>query len=343
LERLPVYADAVRPANGGPRQVAASKGGKALPTSAAGAAGQNRDALPAPSPGRPLRFDETNLWRGVRGRRFNPSILADGDGYLFAVRDRFWWMSNIYIGRLGLDFRPIGPPQRLDLKHPDAETSREDPRLFLYRGRPHIAFMGAAHGGRAPTQNQLFARLSVGGMTVEEVFFPHYPARQRWEKNWSFFEHGGELFAVYSFTPCRILRIDGNGAALAHETPTAPVWRGGEIRGGASPVRVGDELWCFTHDRIYDGHLLYRTGLVTLDGRPPFAVRRMVPEPILTADRETKPTVQYSSVVFAGGAVRRGPDWIVAHGIHDHWSELHSFSHADLESRLVPVPRCGGR
>ena len=101
---------------------------------------------------------------------------------------------------------------------------------------------------------------------------------------------------------------------IPRHSPTKPrrprsVWEGGEIRGGACPVRVGDELWCFTHDRIYDGHLLYRTGLVALDGRPPFAVRRMIPEPILVAaDRGTKPVLQYASVVFAGGAARGGLD-----------------------------------
>jgi hypothetical protein len=288
----------------------------------------------------PLRFDHANLWCGIPGLRFNPSILSDGDGYLFACRDRFWYRSNIFIGRLDGAFRPIGRWRQLDLMHPTADTSREDPRLFRFRGRVHMAFMGAAHGLRAPTQNQLYARLSGDGMSVEEVFAPHYPARQRWEKNWSFFEYDGELFAVYSFTPCRILRIEGNAATLAHEMPTAAIWQGGEIWGGAPPVLVGNELWCFTHDRIYDGHLLYRTGLVTLDRRPPFAVRRIVPEPILAADRRTKPALQYSSVVFAGGAVRCGDDWVIAHGIHDHWCELHSFSHAGLESQLVIVPRC---
>jgi hypothetical protein len=201
-----------------------------------------------------------------------------------------------------------------------------------------MAFMGAAHGLRAPTQNQLYARLSADGMAVEEVFAPHYPFRARWEKNWSFFEFDEDLLAVYSFTPCRILKIEGNFASLAYETPTTAVWQGGEIRGGAPPVRVGEEWWCFTHDRILDRHLIYRTGLVALDSRPPFAVRRMVPEPILAADCGTKPAMQYSSVVFAGGAVRYGDDWVIAHGIHDHWCELHWFNHAELESRLVALP-----
>jgi predicted GH43/DUF377 family glycosyl hydrolase len=303
-----------------------------------GMAASARSHLPLePSGVWPLRFDETSLWPGLAGRRFNPSILPDGEGYLFACRDQ-WWGSDIFIGRLDAEFRPIGAARKLEMAHADADVSREDPRLFRYRGRPHVSFTGTSRGNITPTHDQLYARLSAEGTSVEELFAPHYPARQRWEKNWSFFEHADELFAIYSVVPCRIFRIDGNAAALVFETPTGSDWPGGEIRGGAAPVRVGDELWCFAHDRVRCGpSWTYRTLLVTLGALPPFAVRRMVTAPILVADLTTKPGGQYASVVFAGGAVRLGDDWIVAHGIHDHWCELHRFAHADLEARLVDV------
>lgn len=267
--------------------------------------GNSAAVRPPPPSDWPIRFDETTLWPSEPGLRFNPSIIADGDGYLFAVRNK-WWGSDILVGRLDASFRPIDHPNRLELGHADADTGRDDPRLFRRRGRPHVSFTGTARGVRAPTHNQLYARLSEDGMQVEELFAPHFPARQRWEKNWSFFEHADDLYAVYSFTPCRILRIQGNTATVAHETPTASIWQGGEIRGGAAPVRVGDELWCFTHDRILEGaRLTYRTGLVTLDGAPPFTVRRMIGVPILSGDARSKPKGQNASVVFAGGAVRR--------------------------------------
>jgi predicted GH43/DUF377 family glycosyl hydrolase len=289
--------------------------------------------------GWPIRFDENTLWPDAPGRRLNPSILADGDGYLFCVRAS-WRRSNICIGRLDADFRPVGRPTQLTLEHPDAPSGREDPRLFRHKGQPHVAFTGMLMGRPTLAMSQLCARLSADGMRVEGLFAPHYPPRRAWEKNWSFFDHRDDLYAVYSFTPCRILKIEGDVAIPAYETPTASPWRGGDIRGGAAPVRVGDELWCFTHDRISDGrHWIYRTALVTLTGDPPFRVLRMLAAPILVADRETKPANYHASVVFAGGAVRRGDDWIVAHGIHDHWSELHLFSHAELESRLVTLPR----
>ncbi|HEX4590038.1 MAG TPA: hypothetical protein VH120_08930 [Gemmataceae bacterium] len=301
---------------------------------------------PSPNPPsrRPIRFDEKNLWPTEAGLRMNPSILPDGDGYLFAVRTS-WTLAEIVIGRLDADFRPAGPHRRLKLEHSDADLGQDDPRLFRLQGQPHVSFAGQSRRTGRDATSQLFARLSADGTQVEEVFAPHYPLRRNREKNWSFFEHDGELYTVYCFTPCRVLKIVGNSAIPVYETPTRSLWQGGEIRGGASPVRVGDELWCFFHDRIYtSGQFVYRTGLLTLDGQPPFRVRRMLNGPILIADRRTKPANQFPYVVFPGGAVRCGNDWIVAHGIHDLWIELHWFSHTDLESRLVTlrVPRGQG-
>ena len=51
-----------------------------MPNGAVAATSHAQPVGPQPTAGRPLRFDEKNLWPGVPGRRFNPSILADGDG-----------------------------------------------------------------------------------------------------------------------------------------------------------------------------------------------------------------------------------------------------------------------
>lgn len=297
----------------------------------------------APDPRFPLRLDETNLWPNLPGLRFNSSILADGDGYLFYARTG-WSGSKIVGGRLDANFQPVGRGVPLNLAHPDAAVGAEDVRAFRHKGRPHISFIGVVRHRKRICTHQLFARLSPDGLTVEDVFSPRdYPAgrmnadRPLWQKNFQFFDHRDELYAVYSIRPHVILKIESNTVALAYETPGLPDWHGGEPRGGAAPVRVGDEFWSYFHDRIsVGGHLVYRTGLYTFDARPPFAIRRMIPVPILTADRLTNPG-NYCSVVFPGGAVRVGDEWTVAHGIHDRYSELHRFSHADLESRLVPV------
>jgi FkbM family methyltransferase len=283
------------------------------------------------------RDDESTLWPGIPGKRFNTSLIAHGDGYAFAFRHG-WEGSDIYVGRLDRDFRPVGDPVRLDLFHPQANYGREDPRLFRFRGRLHVGYIGVRGNRRILYTSVLYARLR-DDFTVEQIYFPEYERRNYWEKNWTFFEHGGRLYAVYAIAPHKVLAIDGERVELAYEVPTPAPWGPGtEMRGGASPVRVGDQFYSFFHSRSeVNGLLVYTAGLYTFDARPPFRVRRIIPEPILVADPATKPADQYAAVVFPGGAVLCDGRWVIAAGVHDRWTELYQFDAAALERRLVRV------
>src|SRR5690606_34380981 len=86
------------------------------------------------------------------------------------------------------------------LRHPRANYGREDPRLFVFRGRLHIAYIGVQGTGQGVATHQMYARLT-DDLRVEEVFHPEYAFRREWEKNWQFFEWENELFAVYSIAP----------------------------------------------------------------------------------------------------------------------------------------------
>lgn len=286
----------------------------------------------------PVLFNQTNLCPEAPGLRFNPSILPWRDGYLFAFRNG-WRGSDVFVVPMDAGRRPLGPAIKLELFHSDANYGREDPRLFVFRGRLHVAYSGVVGGSQIRHTNVLYARIDED-LRVEQIYSPQFAGRNLWEKNWSFFEHAGRLYAVYSFAPHAVLAVDGDRAEVAYRTPTRAPWvLGTEIRGGASPVRVGDEWWCFFHSRYEEhGHRIYVTGLYTFDAEPPFRVRRIIPGPIDVADPWTKPRDQYASVVWAGGAARAGGDWVIATGIHDRWSELRTFRHADLESALVEVP-----
>lgn len=291
----------------------------------------------------PRTLNERNLHPGSPGLRFNPSLIEWRGGYLFAWRSG-WAGSDIYLTHMDREFAPHGPPIRLELFHPrQANYGREDPRLFLFRGRLHVSYIGVeGYNGRVLRTSQLYARIG-DDLRVEQVFAPRYARRNAWEKNWSFFEHGGQLYAVYSIAPHRIVRVDGERVELAHETPTPLPWKGGEMRGGAAPVLVGDEWWSFFHDRVEEnGFRTYRAGLYTFEDRPPFRVQRMIAGPLLVADPRDKPGDQYAAVIWPGGAVRDGDDWVLACGVHDRWSRLERFAHADLEGRLRRFTPPGG-
>ncbi len=283
-------------------------------------------------------FDHATLHPGLPGKRFNGSLIAWQAGYLLAWRSG-WEGSEVYLTRLDRHFDPLGQAVKLDLPHGNANFGREDPRLFLYAGKLHVGFTGVeGANGWVQRTSQLYARLD-DGLRVERVYAPHYPGRAAWEKNWVFFEHAGDLLAVYSSAPQRILRVDGDRTELLHETATPATWRGGEIRGGAAPVRVGDEWWHFFHDSV-PGHgvpRIYRAGLLAFEAAPPFAVTRMTAAPLLVSDLADQPADQYTPVIFPGGAVRAGAEWVLACGIHDRWLGLFRFAHHDLEARLVPL------
>ncbi len=283
----------------------------------------------------PKQYDEGNLWVGIPGKRFNPSIVKWRDHYAFIIRNG-WKGSDLFIGFLDKNFEPIGEPRKLDLSHPDCNYGREDPRLLVHNDRLTLVFTGVVGGSRILHTNVLVAIIS-DNLRIESVYCPYIEGRNLWEKNHMYFSQKENLWAVYSINPHRVMRIvDGKGEWSYEEK--GPKWNGGELRGGAPPVLVGDEYWSFCHDRIFLKNMItYRTVLYTFSAKPPFRPMRIIPTPILTANQSTKPQDQYCACVWAAGAVRDGDDWVVAHGIHDRWTELHKFSHHELESLLRKI------
>lgn len=289
-----------------------------------------------------LQFDHENLAPGEPGIRFNAGLLPWKDGYLLAWRDNER-NSRVWLSCLDVAFRPTGTPLLLQLKHAEAEHSQEDPRLFLFRGVPHVMFVGAASRNSVLRTSVLYARLDPTTLQAEEVFYPHYEGRNFWEKNWGFFEHEAQLYAVYSISPHVILKIDGDKAVPAYETPTLATWPTGELRGSTPPMRVDDEYWAFYHSSVarhlkgVPGHRVYDVGLYTFNPSPPFRVRRITLEPFLTADQSTRPAGQSKSVVFPCGAICRGKDIVLSAGVHDRWIELLGYKRQELEQKLAEI------
>jgi hypothetical protein len=171
-------------------------------------------------------------------------------------------------------------------------------------------------------------------MSVEDVFHPHFPGRNSWEKNWTFFDWEDDLYAVYSISPHRIVLVKGNHAEMIYETPFPAKWNGGELRGGTAPVRIGDEFFSFFHDRIEPhGRRLYRAGVYTFEARPPFRILRFCEEPLLVANAlvDNGQHDNYCDVVFPGGAVLADRKWFVASGEHDRRCRIDAFSAAEID------------
>jgi predicted GH43/DUF377 family glycosyl hydrolase len=187
------------------------------------------------------------------------------------------------------------------------------------------------------TAHVMYAELD-DSLAVRRVFMPDYRHRVDWEKNWGFFESDGRLHAVYSIRPHRVLTVDGSTAVLAHETAWSSPWRGGLLRGGSPPFRVGDEFYCFFHGTCeIDDVRTYTAGVYTFEANAPFRVKRCTRWPVATPDPATKPRRIRQNIMFPCGAFLDGERWIVSCGVHDSWIEISEFDAADIEKRLEAV------
>jgi predicted GH43/DUF377 family glycosyl hydrolase len=296
----------------------------------------------------PLRFDHTNLYPEVKndtgtvisgcpGVRFNPSIIASGDGYLLSWRHG-WAGCNIYACRLDQDFQPVGEAVKLRLRRKGATFGREDARWFRLNGKLHLSYTGVA-GTYGPT-NVLFARVNESTLAVEDKFHPKGYLRQPWEKNHAYFDHQGIAHAVYSIFPHKILRVEGNQATVAYETKCQALkdrWTGGRLCGGASPVLHKGLWYHFFHGSTeWNGRRQYNFGLACYLPEPPFEIVRFTPHPLDVAD-VTQKHDHGSDVLFPGGAVYLGKEWVIAAGAHDRWSELRYYSAEWVEAQLEDV------
>lgn len=266
---------------------------------------------------------------------FNCSICRWQDKLLLAYRTE-WGDSRIHIAELNEAYQPVAS-HALDLWHPFSGGGCDDPRLFVFKDQLHLAFTGVYahhHGvGAAPLLTAL--RDDLTPVTIKHL---QYQENLRSiEKNWTYFEHAGELLCVYNIKPHTILRVDDETVSKIHETETTLPWFGGLLRGGSCPVLHNGEYYCFFHGvNEHNGRRLYSIGCYTFAAAPPFAITRLTSTPILIAPDKDKPrSLNHISVAFPCGAIRGDGQWIVSYGVHDTYCNVATFADAKLDRALL--------
>ncbi len=174
---------------------------------------------------------------------------------------------------------------------------------------------------------------------MNRVFAPSFGS-PTWEKNWQFFGHDGQHYAVYSISPHIVLRIEGNSASVAYSTPNQMPWTGGYLRGGTPQVRHGNEFISFFHGGEEEpGRRVYNVGAYAFQTEPPFAVTRMTPDPILWPDEKDVQLKAWgkSLVVFPAGAIIRNDRWCVSAGFADQRTEILEWRTEDIDAALKPL------
>lgn len=261
---------------------------------------------------------------GLTDIAFNPSIAVVNGTTWLAFRHALCG-SSIFVVPLDAGRQPLTPPKLLRLSHPRCLAGQEDPRFFWWQGRLHIAFSGVELVGQQTVVHLLHAELD-SDLNVVRTWQPQYAARATWEKNWGAFEVEDTLYSVYMPSPVHVvLRHDGDTAVQVAGHHWRPPFM---LRGGASPVRVGDEFWCFAHTPKYE-LALYTFGL-------DFAPERLVPR-VLLADRSVTRPRNEKPAIYPCGAVQVGEHMLVSYGLHNSHCEVAEFDMAILNKAMVNV------
>lgn len=273
------------------------------------------------------------------GRCFNGSI-AEWNGKTYHAYRRWWDRARVYVTELGPDWQPIGETKQLTLgKLSEDSSAQEDPRLFVHRDRLCLSYGGTAfRGGKLHVS--VCAAVLDENLEVEDCWYPHMENRQEWEKNWGFFDSDGDLYAVHSIRPHRVLLMTQRHSweiPIEEKNRVQLPESLGILRGGASPILHNGEFYSFFHGVTKPGHGIYWIGLYTFEPVYPFRPKRFIRSPLLWPDPAEKPGPHVANVVFPGGAVYRNDQWHVAYGYYDRETRVVSWNGEDIEKLLENV------
>ena len=301
-------------------------------------------------------------------RTFNPGLLREGDGWLFAYRIvAADGLRRIGICRLNHELEITPGSQvgwsdhvrfRPDGVYPDVATRWfADPRLYRLNGRLFIYWNSGWHEPRNCQFVQEFDPVTLLPRDHPRELLLRRGERQRLEKNWTFFAgDNGKCLAVYSIQPHRILRFSLEDSADAYFDELACVeWsiagypsNHGGLRGGAPPVLADGQYWSFCHS-VHDGGDGYRyaPAVYSFAAEPPFAPTARPTRPLelgnpFGAHRTyERLNSAVGEVIYPCGAARDGARWLVSHGINDEYSAISTVAHTDVLATLAPCNHAG--
>jgi predicted GH43/DUF377 family glycosyl hydrolase len=208
----------------------------------------------------------------------------------------------------------------------------EDPKLFVYRGEQWVVGNVLGH----PRQPDLcknaicIFKVKQSRETFKILSVPENVNPKQTQKNWSFFEHEGDLLCEYSISPHVILRVDTNLGE------TKEIYRSGKrgidvtnyssLRGGANSIRTnikGKEYY-LNIGHVTSGHPHdYKQFFYIFDVNPPFEILG-ISEP---SKLDAKARIQ-----FAAGISEFEDNIYVSYGISDCYNRISIFSKDKIQS-----------
>jgi hypothetical protein len=163
--------------------------------------------------------------------------------------------------------------------------------------------------------------------------------RARYEKNWLWWLHDDRLHLLYKAAPWLVVGFGRSWKERQEYKHNGVFWPYGDIRGGTSPVRVGDYYFTFHHSSLpWKGrYRRYYTGALAFESKPPFTPKMITPEPLLIGSQNDTWTQRKPLVIFPCGALFRNGKWLISAGVNDIKSAWIEIDHDSLLSRMRPI------
>jgi glycosyltransferase involved in cell wall biosynthesis len=223
-------------------------------------------------------FQNHPIPRDMLGRDFHPSSVSSVDG-LQMVRFVNYSISNT--GSYDMKEGAYSATHRVRTQNvlwnpTGSMTPMKDESVALPRRTTHILGLEDVRLYRDATQTLRFLATSseyseklriVAGRvdatvgTYCDATVIESPFNAACEKNW--IPIPGTSDIVYSWNPLRVGHLDGSRFVIDKEIPTPSFFS--HLRGSASPIRMGGELWVLVHYVEYSSPRKYFHCLVSLD------------------------------------------------------------------------------
>lgn len=288
---------------------------------------------------------------------FNPGLVRRPDGLWLIARRSVDYPSMPYgkndICAFHLDETTMIPKVGYPLKVPNSGELEqfEDPRAFRWGEQTWIGMVnfswfddgswtGAHQCLASYRDDEEWTPIVRRDPPVETNRGEAGHTNGRHNKNFLWFIHEGKLCLIYSSDPWHTVEFGASWDEQKHYRSEGARYDYGHIRGGTTPVRVGDLYWSFFHSSMpWRGRFRrYFMGAYAFEAKPPFLPVLVTPEPILTGSQNNRWFQRKPLVVFPCGALLENDMWTVTFGSNDLESGWVKIPHDDLVKLAQPKP-----
>src|SRR6266446_411539 len=168
---------------------------------------------------------------------------------------------------------------------------------------------------------------------------------QDYEKNWVWWLHEEKLHLLYKANPWTVYVFENRWSERTDYKSDGISWPYGDIRGGTTPVQVGDLFFTFHHSSLpWKGrYRRYYAGAIGFEATPPYKPKLITIEPLLQGSQNDVWAQRKPLVVFPCGALYLKDKWLISMGVNDMKSAWLELSHAALLERMRPIEDVTGQ